>query len=92
MYLNTFCKNELIIWIIMKTMIKYLRQELKMSQKELGDKVGVTRQTINSLENGRYNPSLFLAYDITRVLNKMIFKENREEYFVIEDIFIFDDY
>ncbi|ALT68739.1 HTH domain-containing protein [Methanobrevibacter millerae] len=92
MYLNTFCKNELIIWIIMKTMIKYLRQELKMSQKELGDKVGVTRQTINSLENGRYNPSLFLAHDITRVLNKMIFKENREEYFVIEDIFIFDDY
>ena len=63
-----------------------------MSQKELGDKVGVTRQTINALENGRYNPSLFLAHDITRVLNKMIFKENREEYFVIEDIFIFDDY
>ena len=76
----------------MRTMIKYLRQELKMSQKELGDKVGVTRQTINALENGRYNPSLFLAHDITRVLNKMIFKENREEYFVIEDIFIFDDY
>ena len=63
-----------------------------MSQQELGDKVGVTRQTINALENGRYNPSLFLAHDITRVLNKMIFKENREEYFVIEDIFIFDDY
>jgi putative transcriptional regulator len=40
-------------------MIKYLRQELKLSQKELGDKVGVTRQTINALENGRYNPSLF---------------------------------
>ena len=38
----------------MRTMIKYLRQELKMSQKELGDKVGVTRQTINALENGRY--------------------------------------
>jgi len=63
-----------------------------MSQKELGEKVGVTRQTINSLENGRYNPSLFLAYDITQVFNKMIFKENREEYFVMEDIFIFDDY
>ncbi|MBE6511237.1 MAG: helix-turn-helix transcriptional regulator [Methanobrevibacter sp.] len=76
----------------MRTMIKYLRQELKMSQKELGEKVGVTRQTINSLENGRYNPSLFLAYDITQVFNKMIFKENREEYFVMEDIFIFDDY
>ena len=75
----------------MKTMIKYLRQELKMSQQELGDKVGVTRQTINSLENGKYNPSLFLAYDITRVFNKMIFKEDREKYFFIEEIFLFDD-
>ena len=92
MYLNTFCKNDLIMLNTMRTMIKYLRQELKMSQKELGEKVGVTRQTINSLENGRYNPSLFLAYDITQVFNKMIFKENREEYFVMEDIFIFDDY
>ncbi|MBR0271554.1 MAG: helix-turn-helix transcriptional regulator [Methanobrevibacter sp.] len=77
--------------IIMKTMIKYLRQELKMSQKELGDKVGVTRQTINSLENGRYNPSLFLAYEITQVFNKMLFKGNREKYFVIEEIFLFDE-
>ena len=75
----------------MRTMIKYLRQELKMSQKELGEKVGVTRQTINSLENGKYNPSLFLAYDITQVFNKMIFKEDREQYFIIEDIFIFND-
>ncbi|WP_296796014.1 helix-turn-helix transcriptional regulator [uncultured Methanobrevibacter sp.] len=75
----------------MRTRIKYLRQELKMSQKELGDKVGVTRQTINSLENGKYNPSLFLAYDITQVFNEMIFKDNEEQYFVIEEIFIFDD-
>ncbi|WP_296887760.1 helix-turn-helix transcriptional regulator [uncultured Methanobrevibacter sp.] len=75
----------------MRTRIKYLRQELKMSQKELGDKVGVTRQTINSLENGKYNPSLFLAYDITQIFNEMIFKDNEEQYFVIEEIFIFDD-
>ena len=75
----------------MRTMIKYLRQELKMSQKELGDKVGVTRQIINALENGRYNPSLFLAYEITQVFNKMLFKGDREQYFVMEDIFIFDD-
>ena len=74
----------------MRTMIKYLRQELKMSQKELGDKVGVTRQTINALENGRYNPSLFLAYEITQVFNKMMFKGDREKYFVMEEIFIFD--
>ena len=72
----------------MRTMIKYLRQELKMSQKELGDKVGVTRQTINALENGRYNPSLFLAYEITQVFNKLLFKGDRERYFVMEDIFI----
>ena len=69
----------------MRTMIKYLRQELKMSQKELGDKV------INALENGRYNPSLFLAYEITQVFNKMMFKGDREKYFVMEEIFIFDD-
>ena len=75
----------------MRTMIKYLRQELKMSQKELGEKVGVTRQNINSLENGKYNPSLFLAYDITQVFNEIIFKDDKEQYFFIEDIFIFDD-
>ena len=62
-----------------------------MSQQELGDKVGVTRQTINALENGRYNPSLFLAYEITQVFNKMLFKGDRVQYFVMEDIFIFDD-
>ena len=62
-----------------------------MSQKELGDKVGVTRQTINALENGRYNPSLFLAYEITQVFNKIMFKGDREKYFVMEEIFIFDD-
>lgn len=84
-------KDNVIQWDSMKTMIKYLRQELKMSQKELGDKVGVTRQTINSLENGRYNPSLFLARDITQVFNKMMFKGDREKYFFIEEIFIFDD-
>ena len=75
----------------MKTMIKYLRQELKMSQKELGDKVGVTRQTINALENGRYNPSLFLAYEITQVFNKMLFKGDKVQYFVMEDIFLLDE-
>ncbi len=62
-----------------------------MSQQELGDKVGVTRQTINALENGRYNPSLFLAYEITQVFNKMLFKGDRERYFIMEEIFIFDD-
>ena len=75
----------------MKTIIKYLRQEVKMSQQELGDSVNVTRQTINALENGRYNPSLLLAYNITKVLNQHYHKDNVESYFTIEDIFIFDD-
>ena len=92
MVLKYFCiKDNVIIWDTMRTMIKYLRQELKLSQKELGDKVGVTRQTINALENGRYNPSLFLAYEITQVFNKMMFKGDREKYFIMEEIFIFDD-
>ncbi len=65
----------------MKTKIRYLRQELGMSQKELGEKVGVTRQTINALENSRYNPSLLVAYRITKVL--------KEEY--IENVFQFDE-
>ena len=71
-------QNENYLWDIMKTMIKYLRQELKMSQQELGDKVGVTRQTINALE-------------ITQVFNKKMVKGDREKYFVMEEIFIFDD-
>ena len=54
----------------MKTIIRYLRQEIKLSQQDLAESVGVTRQTINALENGRYNPSLLLAYKITRILNE----------------------
>lgn len=76
----------------MRTRVKLLRQELKMSQQELGDAVGVTRQTINALENGKYNPSLFLAYEITRFFNKKLFNRRRDMYFFIEEIFIFEDY
>jgi len=52
-----------------------------MTQQELADLVGVTRQTINALENARYNPSLLLAYNITKMLGKP----------AIEDVFIFDE-
>jgi putative transcriptional regulator len=52
----------------MKTKIKELRKKLKITQEELAEKVGVTRQTINSLEKGRYNPSLELAYKISKAL------------------------
>jgi len=61
----------------MKTRIKEHRKELKMTQEELAEAVNVTRQTIIALEQGRYNPSLILAYKVTKALKK--------EY--IEDIF-----
>jgi len=62
----------------MKTKISVLRKELKMTQEELAEKVEVTRQTIISLEQGKYNPSLVLAHKITRAL-----KQKR-----IEDVFL----
>ncbi|WP_409198172.1 MULTISPECIES: helix-turn-helix transcriptional regulator [Methanobrevibacter] len=65
----------------MKTKIRYIRQEKGINQQELANKVGVTRQTINALENSRYNPSLILAYKITKALNC--------EY--IEDVFILEN-
>lgn len=52
----------------MKTRITEYRKKLKLTQQDLADKVEVTRQTIISLEQGRYNPSLELAYKITKVL------------------------
>lgn len=52
----------------MKTKITELRKKLKMTQQELADKVEVSRQTIISLEQGKYNPSLELAYRITKAL------------------------
>lgn len=52
----------------------------EMTQKELADKVNVTRQTINAIESAKYSPSLELAFKIARVFNASI-----------EDVFIFDE-
>lgn len=46
-----------------------LRAEKKISQEELAKKVGVSRQTISSLEANRYNPSLILAFELARVFD-----------------------
>ena len=62
-----------------------------MSQQDLAKSAGVTRQTINALENGRYNPSLLLAYNITRILNKATYGDDVDSYLSIEDVFNFDD-
>ncbi len=63
----------------MKNRIQELRKERRVTQSELADAVKVTRQTIISLENGKYNASLMLAHKIAQY-----FEMN------IEDIFIFD--
>lgn len=60
--------------------IKYLREEYGYTQQSLADKVEVSRQTIISLENGKYNPSIFLAYKIAKVFSLKI-----EEVFIFEE-------
>jgi len=54
----------------MKTKIKELRKKIGLTQEDLAKAVGVTRQTIISLEAGKYNPSLELAWRIMKVLKK----------------------
>ena len=63
----------------MKTRIQELRKDQKVTQMELAESVGVTRQTIISLENGWYKASLVLAHKIAQFFGV-----------TIEDIFIFD--
>ena len=57
-----------------------LRKPIKVTQAELADAVGVTRQTIVSLESGRYTASLPLAYKIAKFFGK-----------TIEEVFIFEE-
>ena len=64
----------------METKIQELRKANKISQAELADEMGVTRQTIISLEKGRYNASLELAFEIARYFGK-----------TIEEVFIFEE-
>ncbi|MNN48083.1 hypothetical protein D3C81_1625400 [compost metagenome] len=64
----------------MKTSIQKLRKKHKISQEELAFAVGVTRQTITSLENEKYVASLVLAYKIAKYFQ-----------LTIEDVFDFSD-
>ncbi|MFH0978056.1 MAG: helix-turn-helix transcriptional regulator [Candidatus Woesearchaeota archaeon] len=67
--------------MIMRTKIAFYRNKLNITQEQLGQAVDVTRQTIISLEQGKYNPSLQLAYKITKALKMRS----------IEDVFILKD-
>ncbi|MDP4160175.1 MAG: helix-turn-helix transcriptional regulator [Bacillota bacterium] len=64
----------------MKNRIRFLREQFGFTQQDLADKVSVSRQTVISLENGKYNPSIYLAYNISKVFNLKI-----EEVFIFEE-------
>lgn len=57
---------------MIKNRIKELRAKNDMTQLDLARRVGVRRETIGNLENGRYNPSLVLAWDIAKVFGVKI--------------------
>lgn len=64
----------------MDNKIRKLRKEYGSTQEDLASAVGVTRQTIISLENGKYNASLQLAYRIAKYFNT-----------TIENVFVFEE-
>jgi putative transcriptional regulator len=64
----------------LKNRLEEIRKEKGIKQEELADKLEVSRQTIGSLENGRYNPSIILAFKIARFFEMSI-----------EDIFIYEE-
>ena len=64
----------------MKNIIEQKRKERGMTQQQLAAALGVSRQTIISLESGKYNPSILLAHAITRLFGTQI-----------EDIFLFEE-
>lgn len=64
----------------MKNRIEQIRKERGIRQEDFARLMGVSRQTISSLETGRYNPSIFLAYKIAKFFDM-----------TIEEVFIFED-
>jgi putative transcriptional regulator len=55
-----------------KNRLKVLRAELAWSQAELAQKLGVSRQTVNAIETGKYDPSLPLAFSLARTFKRQI--------------------
>ena len=64
----------------MKNIIREKRKELGLSQEELAKRCGVSRQTVNAIENNKYDPSLPLAMRLARCLQTTV-----EELFQLED-------
>ena len=66
--------------VILKNRLEEIRKQREIKQEELAEAMGVSRQTISSLENGRYNPSVILAIKLARYFGKHV-----------EDIFIYEE-
>lgn len=64
----------------MKNKIKEFRESLGLTQEQLGELVGVSRQAINAIETEKFEPSIWLAYDISKV-----FRCSIEEVFLFEE-------
>lgn len=64
----------------LKNKLEEIRKQHGITQEELAGKLDVTRQTISSLEHGRYNPSILLAFKIAK-----LFKVSIEEIFIYEE-------
>ena len=56
----------------MRNKLRVLRAEYRFSQADLADKLGVSRQTINAIENDKYDPSLSLAFKISHLFGKPV--------------------
>ena len=52
--------------------VKELREKANWTQKEVGERVGVSRQAINAIETGKFDPSIWLAYDLARLFGLAI--------------------
>lgn len=65
--------------MILKNIIKQLREQYGLTQAQLGEKVKVSRQAINAIETNKFDPSIWLAYDLAKFFNMLI-----------EDIFDFE--
>ncbi|WP_042146328.1 helix-turn-helix transcriptional regulator [Paucisalibacillus sp. EB02] len=64
----------------MKNNVKVLREQNGLTQAQLGEKVGVSRQAINAIEKNKFDPSIWLAYDLAKFFNMSI-----EALFVFEE-------
>jgi putative transcriptional regulator len=66
--------------LVLKNKVRTLREALNLTQAELGKRAGVSRQAINAIETGKFDPSIRLAYSLSKIFSKTI-----EEVFDFED-------